>query len=122
MQFIPYILGILHGHVNQSIAVSTMFECQVKCSNSRPVCKSINYIENEDGSKICQINKETKKCALPGDTLLKENSFYIEILPAEDEVGLFASFFQFVANQKLRRIYKFQRIVNKIQWRIQDVW
>ena len=49
-------------------------------------CKSLNYVGNEDGSNICDINRDTQYCALPGDFIIKENSFYVETMPGKDDV------------------------------------
>ena len=80
------ILGYLQGYVNESFIVSTLFECQVKCDTLHSICRSLNYIENEDGSNICEINNEAQYCALPGDFIVKENSFYVEVMPEKDNV------------------------------------
>ena len=80
------ILGYLEGYVNESFIVSTLFECQVKCDTLHFICRSLNYIENEDGSNICEINNEAQYCALPGDFIVKENSFYVEVMPEKDNV------------------------------------
>lgn len=42
---------------------------------------------------MCEINNEAKYCALPGDFIVKENSFYVEVVPGHDEVSIiFRSF------------------------------
>ena len=65
----------------------------MRCDTLHLTCKSLNYVENEDGSNICEINYEIQNCALPGDFIVKENSFYVETVPAKDDaVSIFALF------------------------------
>ena len=76
--------GYLQGYLNESFVVSTLFECQIKCGTLHSICRSLNYIENEDGKNICEINNEAQYCALPGAFIVKENSFYIETFLEKD--------------------------------------
>ena len=86
--------GYLKGYVNESSFVPSLFHYQMRCDTLHLTCKSLNYVENEDGSNICEINDETQNCALSGDFIVKENSFYVETVPGKDDaVSIFAPFF-----------------------------
>ena len=83
------ILGYLKGYVYESSVVPSMMHCQMRCNTLHIICKSLNYIANEDGSNVCEINHEAQYCALPGDFIAKENSFYVEtILEKDDAVSV----------------------------------
>ena len=79
------VLGYLKGYVYESSVVSSLFDCQIKCDILHVTCKSLNYVENEDGSNICEINYEAQYCALPGNFIVKENSYYVETMPEKDD-------------------------------------
>ena len=88
------VLGYLKGYVEESSVVPSLMHCQMRCDTLHLTCKSLNYIENEDGSNICEINFDAQYCALPGDFIVKENSVYIETMPAKDDVvSIFALLF-----------------------------
>ena len=90
------VLGYLKGYVNESSVVPSLMHCQMRCDTLHLTCKSLNYIENEDGSNVCEINHEAQYCALPGDFIVKENSIYIETMPGKDDVvSIFAVLFVF---------------------------
>ena len=80
------VLGYLKGYVNESSVVPSLMHCHVRCVNLHITCKSLNYIENENGSNICELNHDAQYCALPGDFAVKENSFYVETMPGKDDV------------------------------------
>ena len=83
------ILGYLKGYVYESSVVPSMMHCQMRCDTLHIICKSLNYIANEDGSNVCEINHEAQYCALPGNFIVKENSFYVEtILEKDDAVSV----------------------------------
>ena len=66
----------------------------MRCDTLYLTCKSLNYIENEDGSNICEVNFNAQYCALPGDFIVKEHSFYVETMPGKDDVvSIFALLF-----------------------------
>ena len=79
------ILDYLNGYVYESSVVSSLMHCQMRCDTLHIRCKSLNYIENEDGSNVCEINHEAQYCALPGDFIVKENSFYVETMLEKDD-------------------------------------
>ena len=88
------VLGYLKGYVNESSVVPSLLHCQMRFVTLHTTCKSLNYIENEDGSNLCEINHDAQYCALPGDFIVKENSFYIETMPGKDDVvSIFALLF-----------------------------
>ena len=90
------VLGYLKGYVNESSVVPSLMHCQMRCDTLHLTCKSLNYIENEDGSNICEINFDAQYCALPGDFIVKENSFYVETMPGKDDVvSIFVLLFVF---------------------------
>ena len=78
-------LGYLEGYVNESSVVPSLMHCQMRCDTLHLTCKSLNYVENEDGSNICEINYEAQYCALPGNFIVKENSYYVETMPEKDD-------------------------------------
>ena len=78
------VLGYLKGYVYESSVVSSLFDCQIKCDILHVTCKSLNYVENEDGSNICEINYDAQICTLPRDFIVKDNSFYVETMPEKD--------------------------------------
>ena len=84
-------LGYLEGYVNESSVVPSLMHCQMRCDTLHLTCKSLNYVENEDGSNICEINYEAQYCALPGNFIVKENSYYVETMPENDAVSTFLS-------------------------------
>ena len=79
------ILGYLNGYVYESSVVPSMMHCQMRCDTLHIRCKSLNYIANEDGSFVCEINHEAQYCALPDDFIVKENSFYVETILEKDD-------------------------------------
>ena len=88
------VLGCLKGYVNESSVVPSLLHCYVRCISPHLPCKSLNYVENEDGSNICEINHDAQYCALPGNFTVKENSFYVETMPGKDDVvSIFALLF-----------------------------
>ena len=88
------VLGYLEGYVNESSVVPSLLHCQMRCDTLHLTCKSLNYVENEDGSNICEINHDAQYCALSGDFIVKENSFYVETMPGKDDlVSIFALLF-----------------------------
>ena len=90
------VLGYLKGYVNESSVVPSLMHCQMRCDTLQLTCKSLNYIENEDGSNICEINHDAQYCALPGHFIVKENSVYIVTMPGKDDVvSIFALLFVF---------------------------
>ena len=80
------ILGYLNGSVNESSVVTSMMQCQMRCNTLHIRCKSLNYIANEDESNVCEINHDTQYCALPGNFIVKVNSFYVEKMLERDDV------------------------------------
>ena len=59
----------LIGHVRERKAVSSFVSCAQLCLRNRPLCRSLNYGE-EEGKTLCELNDEAVQDAETGFTTL----------------------------------------------------
>lgn len=76
------------GHLIRRYSTSEVFDCTLQCLDEQPICKSINFKEeNQFGaSKNCELNNATHSaCA---NTLLHAQNFsYYEVIELQGIVS-----------------------------------